>query len=177
MHTECVGTGTPKPDPNLLPQPSPVGGSDGQALSIRSVRFRLADLRSLAGWELNHPYVETFWLPVIDPTSTLLLRFVGRQARSTDWVRFDHPSLAMSLGLGTGRFGRNSPAIKTTRRLKVFGLATIDSSPEDPEMAVTVLPKVPTVRESLRRKWPDELHALHARVSALAPTCTTEVAS
>ena len=148
------------------PTERPMGSNGNASFHITSISFRLADIRSIGGWELNHPYVETFWLPAIGPTSTLLLRYVGRNTRTSEYTTFDNTELAVCLGLGSGGTGRNGPVAKTIKRLTRFGLATIDSATDASDMFVTVLPKVPVVREGLRSKWPSHLHILHARATA-----------
>ena len=77
------------------------------------------------GFDPRSPYVETYWLTVLGPSSILAAR------RMADWLE-DQPSgivigledLAHSLGLGHGS-GRNAPVVRTLDRLVMFGLAQI----------------------------------------------------
>lgn len=70
----------------------------------------------------NFSYVERFWLPLIGPTSLLLLRHVHRGFD-------DHPRgfrssrrfLAKSLGIGAG-LGQSAPLQRSLNRLHNFGL-------------------------------------------------------
>ena len=144
----------------------PLGSNENTPFHITSISFRLADIRSIGGWDLNHPYVETFWLPVIGPTSTLMLRYVGHNAQTSEYTKFDTTELATCLGLGGGGTGRNGPVAKTIKRLTRFGLTSIDSASDTSDMLVTVMPRVPTVKESLRSKWPEHLRILHSRAIA-----------
>ncbi|MEZ5177709.1 MAG: hypothetical protein R2746_05340 [Acidimicrobiales bacterium] len=62
----------------------------------------------LVGHDLRSPYVERFWLPILGPTTTFLLRRIaaslGEQPEGFDLPLLD---TAASLGLGT-KGGRNS---------------------------------------------------------------------
>ena len=178
MATECVERTTPsKVDTTSVGAGAAAAARDSAgnpSVHIPTIRVRLADVRSLQGWDLNHPYVETFWLPILGPTSTLLLRFVGRHVHGADYVAFDNRELAMSLGLGAGSIGQTGPVVRSIKRLVLFRLATVDSADGDPNLAVTIPPKVPVVRESLRKKWPQQLHVLHRRVVAGPPAAGSE---
>ena len=55
---------------------------------------------------------------------------------------------------------------KTIKRLTQFGLASIDSASDTSDMLVTVVPRVPIVKESLRTRWPEDLRILHSRAVA-----------
>ena len=75
------------------------------------------------GYDPRSLYVETFWLPILGPTSTWLLRRIA--------IRFDdHPAgfglevveTARSLGLGE-RVGRNSPLRRAMARCVTFEVA------------------------------------------------------
>ena len=78
-----------------------------------------------AGFDPRSPYVETYWLAVLGPSSILAAR------RLADWLE-DQSSgivigledLAHSLGLGHGT-GRNAAVVRTLDRLVMFGLAQI----------------------------------------------------
>lgn len=133
---------------------------------ITSISFRLDRTEpEQLGWDLNHPYVETFWLPTIGPTSTLLLRFVGRNVATETYKLFDPAEIAIRLGLSRGT-GRHSPVAKTINRLAYFDLATIDSEPEDTDLQVTVCSNVPELPPPHQTRWPDYLRILHSRAVA-----------
>ena len=68
-------------------------------------------------------YVELFWLPVIGPTCTWLLRrIVGRLEHEEVGFSLDLDETARSLGLG-GRQGRNGPFRRALTRCITFELA------------------------------------------------------
>lgn len=76
--------------------------------------------------ELGHPvhsdYVETYWLPLIGPTSVLLIRrLIQEVAGHPDGVTVDTARLAHALGLGI-RGGANSPLWRTLNRCHRFGV-------------------------------------------------------
>lgn len=77
----------------------------------------------LVGHDLRSPYVERFWLPILGPTTTFLLR---RIAASFDEQPdgFDLPLLdtAASLGLGT-KGGRNAPFLRAIERAGTFKIS------------------------------------------------------
>lgn len=87
----------------------------------------------LVGHDLRSAYVERFWLPILGPSTTLLLR---RIATGLDEHPdgFDLPLLdtAAALGLGT-RGGRNAPFLRAIARAVRFDLAR---SPEPGALAV-----------------------------------------
>jgi hypothetical protein len=75
------------------------------------------------GLDPRSMYVEQFWLPVIGPTCTLLLRrTAARLERHEDGYVMDVDETARSLGLG-GRQGRNSPFARAIVRCTTFELA------------------------------------------------------
>lgn len=78
------------------------------------------------GYPPESAYVETFWLPLIGPSATLLLR------RLSAWLEPDPNGFSVPiavlgryLGLGTGT-GRHSPTVRTLARLTNFALAAIE---------------------------------------------------
>lgn len=77
----------------------------------------------LLGHDLRSSYVERFWLPILGPTTTLLLRHMA--VRFDDQPEgFDLPLLdtAAALGLGS-KAGRNSPFLRALARATKFQVA------------------------------------------------------
>jgi len=75
-----------------------------------------------SGVDPRDPYVERFWLPVLGPSTVLLLRRFARgfeEQPSGFRVGVRDTSLALGLGRGTGR---NSPIMHTVDRAATFGL-------------------------------------------------------
>lgn len=76
------------------------------------------------GFPLLHPYIEQVWLPLIGPSSVLLLRHVGRHF-GTDLNIYDADlnQVAAEVGLGVGN-GKNAPIRRVIERLIFFGHIT-----------------------------------------------------
>lgn len=148
----------PTPIDDVSHQPRP-------AFHLTSISFRLDNTVPTNGWNLTHPYVETFWLPAIGPTAMLMLRFVGRHVTTAHYKVFDPAEVGICLGISASS-GRNSPMAKTVKRLTYFDLAVIDSGDDDTNYRVTIPAAVPEVPARLHRKWPEHLRILHARAVA-----------
>jgi hypothetical protein len=74
------------------------------------------------GYDPRSWYVERFWLPVVGPTSTWLLRRLASCFGShPEGFDVELPELARTLGLGP-RTGRNSPLGRAISRCRTFGL-------------------------------------------------------
>jgi len=75
------------------------------------------------GYPPRSTYVERFWLSILGPSSTWLLRHIdSRLEASPDGITLDLEATAGALGLGTGR-GRHSPLVRSLHRCCQFGLA------------------------------------------------------
>lgn len=71
-------------------------------------------------------YVETFWLPILGPSSILLLRnLAARFELCPQGFAFEAEQLSSEIGLGT-KLSRRSPFVRTLERLEVFQMAYID---------------------------------------------------
>lgn len=96
-------------------------------LSIRPWADEVIDRN---GFDPRSPYVERFWLGVLGPSTTWLLR---RVAAGFDAAPdgFDMPlaDTARALGLGD-RGGRNSPFLRTLNRVIQFELAQVSGATE-----------------------------------------------
>lgn len=79
--------------------------------------------------ELGHdprsPYVERYWLGVLGPTATWLVRrLADRLDAQPDGFDLDLDSLAAELGVGH-RHGRNAPFLRTVDRCARFGILEV----------------------------------------------------
>jgi hypothetical protein len=86
------------------------------------------------GFPLDHPYIENVWLPVLGPTSVLMLRRAGSLlAENPNGVRLDLMELSRSFGLGpkpdVEEVGRHAPIRRTLDRVRA---AAQDRSPVQP---------------------------------------------
>lgn len=78
------------------------------------------------GHLLRSRYVETYWLPILGPSSIALLRMLAAGlALSPGGFTLDVPEAARSLGIGH-RGGRNGPMARTIQRCCAFGATRID---------------------------------------------------
>lgn len=110
------------------------------------------------GHDLRSPYVEQFWLPILGPSTTLLLRHIAT------WFEehpdgFDLPVLdtACALGLGT-RGGRNAPFPRALERSTTFKLSR-RPAPD----ALEVRRRVPPLTRIQVTRLPAVLRDAHAR--------------
>ena len=142
--------------------------------TVSTVSIRLETDAHPDGWSLDDPYVETFWLPTIGPTSTVLLRHVARTVPSSAYIRFPARDLSQQLGLRNAT-GRNSPLVKTLRRLEYFELAVLDTAGADQgsdlavtigDLAVTIGVRVPAVPIGRLHQFPEHLRIMHSRAVA-----------
>jgi hypothetical protein len=75
------------------------------------------------GHDPRSPYVETYWLAVLGPSTTWLLRRLAfRLEAEPDGFSLDLAETARSLGLGA-KGGRHSPFVRAISRCVDFGLA------------------------------------------------------
>lgn len=121
------------------------------------------------GWALTHPYVTTFWLPVIGPTSTVLLGFYGRQELTGSYTTHNYNEVSSIIGVGGD--GYHSGVAKSHRRLSRFDLIRLDSEPLDPNIRISVRSLIPCVPPQDQLDWPTSFQELHRRAeSRLAPS-------
>jgi hypothetical protein len=77
------------------------------------------------GHDPRSRYVEQFWLPVLGPTATFLVRRLAEGLdRSPDGFDLPLADTARSLGLGT-KGGRNAPFVRAIHRCCQFGAARL----------------------------------------------------
>lgn len=103
-------------------------------------------------------YVETFWLPVVGPSSVLMLRRL--HAWLVDGVEgavapIPAHDLAVCLGLGPG-VAHNSPLVRTLARLAQFGLICDLNRPY-----LVVWPTVKPLSPRQLARLPEWLQATH----------------
>ncbi len=107
-------------------------------------------------------YVERFWLPIIGPTATWLLRHLafGLDANPTGFD-LDAGEAAKALGIG-GRSGRHSPLQRSISRCVNFDLArrhgvtTVLVRRRVPPLPRRLLARLPAPVQQRHRQWSDE---------------------
>jgi hypothetical protein len=108
-----------------------------------------------------HPcsrYVELYWLGILGPSSTWLLRRIsyGLEVTSTGFD-LDYSETARSLGLGE-RMGKNAPFRRALQRLSIFELAR-GHGPD----ALAVRTRIPPLPLRHLNRLPDSLQRSHQR--------------
>jgi hypothetical protein len=138
-----------RPRPVLAPR------DDSPALRIVAWRDRLADPHGV------HPcsrYVELYWLGVIGPSTTWLLRRLSYGLDvHPDGFDLGLTETARSLGLGQ-RMGKNSPFRRALQRLCTFELAR----PHGPG-GLAVRTRIPPLPLRHLARLPDSLQSSHRR--------------
>jgi hypothetical protein len=147
-------TSPPPPLPSLRPRPRP-SLTDGAPLHIVPWLDPVADPHGV------HPcsrYVELYWLGIIGPSTTWLLRRIayGLDVRR-DGFDLDLSETARCLGLGE-RMGKNSPFRRALQRLCTFELAR----PHGPG-GLAVRTRVPPLPLRHLVRLPESLQASHRR--------------
>lgn len=108
------------------------------------------------GHDPRSPYVEEFWLAILGPSTTWLLRrLAAGLEHQPDGFDLDLASTAQSLGLGA-RGGRNSPFMRALERSRQFGLARAHG---DGELAVRR--KLPPLNRHQVARLPQTLQRAH----------------
>ena len=145
----------PQTQPRRRPTLPPA--SDGSALHVVPWTDPVADPHGV------HPcsrYVELYWLGIIGPSTTWLLRRLsyGLEVRP-DGFDLDLTDTARSLGLGE-RMGKNSPFRRALQRLCTFELAR----PHGPD-GLAVRTRIPPLPLRHLSRLPESLQSSHRRWS------------
>jgi hypothetical protein len=83
------------------------------------------DVIDSLGFDARSPYVERFWLGVLGPSTTWLLRRIAAGFdQQPDGFELSLSQTAQALGLGD-RGGRHSPFLRTVNRMIQFDLAQV----------------------------------------------------
>ena len=112
------------------------------------------------GFDPRAAYVEHYWLPVIGPTATWIVRrFADRFDVEPEGFRVDLDHLAASMGLSYAK-GPSSPLGRSLQRLVMFGLAHTRSD------GFAVRRRFPTVAVRHLRRLPADMQAAHGARTA-----------
>ena len=112
-----------------------------------------------SGFPADHPYVEMFWLPVLGPTATWLLRrLAGGLVAAPQGYEIDTGDLARALGVSSAG-GRSSPFGRAVHRCTMFGVAQHVSLTPLPVLAVRRV--VPPVSRRHLERLPSSLTRVH----------------
>ena len=114
------------------------------------------DVIDALGHDPRSTYVELFWLGILGPSTTWLLRRIATALDdSPDGFELDLPGTAAALGLGS-KGGRHSPFMRALARCCQFDLATAR-----PDGSLAVRRKVPPLNRRQVLRLPTELAAAH----------------
>jgi hypothetical protein len=129
---------------------------DSDALTVRPWEDPVVDR---VGFDPRSPYVERFWLGVIGPSTTWLLRRIaaGFDA-SPEGFAMPLGETARALGLGD-RSGRNSPFFRTINRMLQFELAMVTHPDEIavrrrlPALGPRYIPRLSPALQEAHQQW------------------------
>jgi len=128
------------------------------------------------GYDPRSRYVETFWLPVLGPSATLLLRrFAMELEMAPSGVELDTDALARGLGLGVAS-GRRSPFRRALARCIRFGAArTLSAGTLAVRRRLAPVPTrhiaaLPIALQDLHRTWPRPAPDICAPAAPTQPT-------
>jgi hypothetical protein len=109
------------------------------------------------GYDPRSRYAEQYWLPVLGPSTTWMLRrFAAFLEEAPGAVEIDAEELARSLGIGE-RLGPNSPFARTLKRCVDFEMAEWHLT------TLAVRRKLPPLARRHLRRLPDALREQHER--------------
>ena len=112
------------------------------------------------GFDPRSDYVELFWLGVVGPSTTWLMRhLVAGLDRAPEGFALDLAETAQAIGIGGnggGAGGRNSPFARTLVRASQFGLTQTNGT----QLAVRL--RLPPLNARQLERLPARLRTLHA---------------
>lgn len=137
----------------------PIITSEPSALETLAIRPWLDPVVDRVGHDPRSPYVEEFWLAILGPSTTWLLRRLATGLEhEPEGFDLDLPSTAQSLGLGA-RGGRNSPFMRALERSRQFGLSRhqgdheLDVRRKLPPLNRHQVARLPRVLQQAHRSW------------------------
>jgi hypothetical protein len=151
LNSEVSGPPSPVDD-----HASPAGSSHVEAGVFINVRQWIDPLVDDNGHDPRSGYVETFWLGVLGPTATWLLRRLAAGLQKyPEGFAFDLTATAAAMGLSF-RPGRSSAFSKALQRCVMFGLAH-----QLPDGGLAVRRRIPDVAHRHLRRMPHDVQRLH----------------
>ncbi|MGA9277833.1 hypothetical protein, partial [Ilumatobacter sp.] len=144
----------PTTESDRVPTQPPVEATDPTALV--TIRAWVDPLMDDTGHDPRSRYVELFWLGVLGPTATWLLRrLVSGLDQHPDGYEIDLGLTARMMGMSYTS-ARSSPFSKALQRCTMFGLAHQTSD------GLAVRRRIPAVAYRHLRRMPDAAQAAHA---------------
>lgn len=131
------------------------------------------DVLDSTGHDPRSQYVERFWLGVLGPSATWLLRSLAWGLESSpDGFSLTLVDMAKALGL-SDRLGRHSPFVRAMNRTCQFELASIDESHPSGAVLLRTRRKLPWLSHRMTLALPDTLRAEHQQWIESAAELTT----
>ena len=137
--------------------------TNNNTINVVAWRDALVDAQ---GFAVNDPYVEMFWLPILGPTATWLLRrLAAGLEHDPNGYSVDMEDLARGIGVAYST-GRHNPFARALHRCVMFGVAQqLAILPERTFAVRTHIPVLPQrhlsrLPEALRVAHHDWLHAV-----------------
>ena len=144
--------------------PIPKISRHGKPLQILHLHRWPDPITDAIGHEPDSHYVEVFWLAIIGPTSTWLLRRANLLLKhSPDGYSLPRQHLAQELGLGHWK-GSSSPFLKAIQRCSDFNLML-----EQPGGKLYVRQRIPDIPRRMIHKLAPRLKLIHANCLATHP--------
>lgn len=114
------------------------------------------------GYPAGSTYVERFWLPILGPSTSWLVRHLDEKLRADpEGAVVDLEATAAALGLGNGR-GRHSPLVRALHRCCQFGVARAV-----PDARLAVRRHLPPLTRHQVERLPPSVRAQHVRWRAV----------
>lgn len=149
MHNTAEALASPNPG---SPPITPLSNFPENQLTIRPWQDPVLDQ---LGHDPRSLYVERYWLPILGPSATLLLRRLAMSLEEApDGFTLECSAWAQELGIGM-RGGKNGPFWRAVQRCCRFGTAQRNGS------QLLVRPKLPPLSMHQVMRLPDHLHASH----------------
>lgn len=148
----------PRPNDPGPTEPSPTDHLGDTTLEVRPwIDPVIDDL----GHDPRSHYVERYWLGVLGPSTTLLLRRIAMGFDTgPDGFTLHLADTARALGLGT-RTGRNTPFLRALDRSSQFGLArrhrdVLEVRRRFPPLTLLHLSRLPESLQAEHARWQDD---------------------
>lgn len=155
-------TPTPTPTPGGRTVAGPTDDGGPPPLTALPVRPWPDPVIDALGHDPRSPYVEAFWLGVLGPSTTWLLRRLAAGFDAApDGFELDLAEAAQALGLAN-RGGRHSPFMRALGRCCRFELAEAR-----PDGTLAVRRKLPPLSRRQLQRLPASLQAAHAEWQAV----------
>jgi hypothetical protein len=112
-----------------------------------------------AGYAINDPYIEMFWLPILGPTATWLIRrLASGLEHEPQGYTISMTSLARGIGVSFSD-GKHNPFGRALQRCIMFGVS--HNVPSTSHQIVAVRNVLPQLSQRHLGRLPDELRSLH----------------